>query len=453
MATMSKLKRKKLSVEESRSEQHSRIKKSNDSLCTVTLQDSGCIKTSNVTARERWWESSELSDAERLWALTLRALCPSLQSDQEESIPQLPPPSSTTTLVQKVSDWKWCSANEVADPPPDLPAPSFLTHSPPVNDFKNPSQPPAAKNIGESDSPALADQENYTSSPDQESVSVCDIQTAQQCHLEDKVNCVEGRELSDKHGDKFGQAGKVSEIQELTRGSGAGLDAGSREGGSGVGLDTESRAGGSGAGKGKKTGAGGYGLRLGTIPGTEGLVSVMGTKQRAGVSGSGQRAKSGAGGSGTGQLAISGVRGSGLGLVTKSGAGQGAKSGLEGSGSGLARNSGASGPGLGQGTKSGPEGSGTASGSGLDCCPMCLIPFSEGCQLNRQNSQNSGVLQNSNTNEEAGNVICCHCKVDPCSRTPETRRLRSALALEMLSWPFRCRAEDPVQMGFKFDAL
>ncbi|CAM4717785.1 unnamed protein product [Leuciscus chuanchicus] len=168
---MSKLKRKKLSVEESRSEQHSRIKKSNDSLCTVTLQDSGCIKTSNVTARERWWESSELSDAERLWALTLRALCPSLQSDQEESIPQLPPPSSTTTLVQKVSDWKWCSANEVADPPPDLPAPSFLTHSPPVNDCKNPSQPPAEKNIGESDSPALADQENCTSSPDQESVS------------------------------------------------------------------------------------------------------------------------------------------------------------------------------------------------------------------------------------------------------------------------------------------
>ncbi|ROI46669.1 hypothetical protein DPX16_7787 [Anabarilius grahami] len=433
MTTMSKLKRKKLSVEESRSEQHSRIKKSNDSLCTV--QDSSCSKTS--TGRERWWESSELNDVERLWALTLRALCPALQSDQEEPIPQLPPPSSTKTPVQKVSDWRWCNADEDTNPPPDLPAPSFLTHPQPVNDCKNPSQPPAAENMGESDPPPLADQENYISSPDQESVSVCDIQTAQQHHLE--VYGVEGRKLSDKQGDKS----QVSEMQELTigsetgldpesraggsgagldvgssarasgagldvgssarasgagldaesraggsgagldvgssaRASGAGLDAESRAGGSGAGLNAGSRAGGSGTGKGIKTGAGGSGSGLGTIPGTEGSVSGMGIKQKAGVSGSGQRAKPGPGGSGTGQRANSGVRGSGLGLGTKSGAGQGAKSGLEGSGSGLERNSEAGGSGLGQGTKSGPEGSGAVSGSGLECCPMCLMPFPEG---------------------------------------------------------------------------
>ncbi|XP_048064708.1 fibroin heavy chain isoform X3 [Megalobrama amblycephala] len=446
MTTMSKLKRKKLSVEESRSEQHSRIKKSNESLCTV--QDSSCSKTS--TGRERWWESSELSDVERLWALTLRALCPALQSDQEEPIPQLPPPSSTKTPVQKVSDWRWCNADEDANPPPDLPAPSFLTHPQPVNDCKNPSHPPAAENMGESDPPPLADQENYISSPDQESVSVCDIQTTQQHHLE--VCGVEGRKLSDKQGDKFGEAGKVSEMQELTIGSGAGLDADSRAGGSGAGLDADSRAGGSGAGlgvesraggsgaglnegsraegsgtglnaggsgtglnagsraggsgtglnagsraggsgtglnagsraggsgtgKGIKTGAGGSGSGLGTIPGTEASASGMGIKQKAGVSGSGQRANPGAGGSGTGQRANSGVRGSGLGLGTKSGAGQGAKSGLEGSGSGLERNSEAVGSGLGQGKKSGPEGSGAVSGSGLECCPMCLMSFPEG---------------------------------------------------------------------------
>ncbi|XP_048064707.1 keratin, type I cytoskeletal 9 isoform X2 [Megalobrama amblycephala] len=469
MTTMSKLKRKKLSVEESRSEQHSRIKKSNESLCTV--QDSSCSKTS--TGRERWWESSELSDVERLWALTLRALCPALQSDQEEPIPQLPPPSSTKTPVQKVSDWRWCNADEDANPPPDLPAPSFLTHPQPVNDCKNPSHPPAAENMGESDPPPLADQENYISSPDQESVSVCDIQTTQQHHLE--VCGVEGRKLSDKQGDKFGEAGKVSEMQELTIGSGAGLDADSRAGGSGAGLDADSRAGGSGAGlgvesraggsgaglnegsraegsgtglnagsraggsgaglnegsraggsgtglnagsraggsgtglnagsraggsgtglnagsraggsgtgKGIKTGAGGSGSGLGTIPGTEASASGMGIKQKAGVSGSGQRANPGAGGSGTGQRANSGVRGSGLGLGTKSGAGQGAKSGLEGSGSGLERNSEAVGSGLGQGKKSGPEGSGAVSGSGLECCPMCLMSFPEGCFAEQQ---------------------------------------------------------------------
>lgn len=278
------------------------------------------------------------------------------------------------TPVQKVSDWRWCSADEDTNPPPDLPAPSFLTHPPPVNDCKNPSQPPAAENMGESDPPALADQENYISSPDQESVSVCDIQTAQQRHLEDKVYGVKGRKLSDKQDDKFGEAGKVSEMQELTKGSGAGLDAKSKAGGSGAGSDVESRAGGSGTGKGTKTGAGGSGSGLGTIPGTEGSVSGMGIKHKAGVSGSGQRAKPGAGGSGTGQRANSGVRESGLGLGTKSGAGQGAKSGLEGSGSGLEKNSEAGGSGLGQGTKSGPE----VSGSGLECCPMCLMPFPEG---------------------------------------------------------------------------
>ncbi|XP_077078937.1 uncharacterized protein LOC143732121 isoform X1 [Siphateles boraxobius] len=367
MTTMSKLKRKKLSVEESRFEQHSRIKKSNDRLCTV--QDSSCSKTS--TGRERWWESSELNDAERLWALTLRALCPALQSDQEESIPQLPPPSSTKTLVQKVSDWRWCSANEDADPPPDLPAPSFLTHSPPVNDCKNPSQPPAAKNMGESDSPALAGQKNYTSSPDQESGSVCDIQTAQQCRLEDKVNCVEGSELSDKHGDKFGQAGKVSEIQELTRGSKAGLDAESR-----AGIDARSRARGSEAGLelGSRAGidarsrAGGSGARL-----EAGSRAGIDARSRAGGSGAGLEA-----GSRAGIDARSRAGGSGAGLNTGSRAGSragidaragGSGAGLDtGSRAGIDARAGGSGGGLDAGSREGGSGAGLDAGSraGLD---------------------------------------------------------------------------------------
>ncbi|XP_016301684.1 putative per-hexamer repeat protein 5 [Sinocyclocheilus anshuiensis] len=392
MTAMSKLKRKKSAIEESRCEQQTTIKKSNGSLSAE--QDSSCSKTSNVTGRARWWESSELSDVERLWALTLRAFCPALQSDQEECIPQLPPPSSTKTPVQKVSDWRWCSADEDVNPPPDLPAPSFLNNPQPVNEVKNPSQPPAAENMGECSPPAIADQENHASSPDQESVSVCDVQTAQQRHLEDKVNCVEGHELSDEQSDKFDQVGKVSETHKVTRGSGAG-------------LHVES-----GAGKGAKAGAGGSGSWLRTISEAEGLVSGMGTKQGTGGSGSGQKAKSGAG-----QRAKSGVRGSGLVLGAKcgvgldaesgpgkgvktgaggsgsrlrtiseavssmgtkhgasgSGSGQRAKSGLGGFESGLGTNSRESGPGLGQGTKSGlnlgkksgTEESGAASGSGL----------------------------------------------------------------------------------------
>ncbi|KAL0186914.1 hypothetical protein M9458_018584, partial [Cirrhinus mrigala] len=124
-------------------------------------------------------------------------------------------------------------ADEDVNPPPDLPAPSFLTAPPQVNGFSAPPQPPA-ENTGESVPPGITDQENHASSPNQESVSVCDEQTAQLHHLE--VNCIE---LSDEQSGKFDQVGKVSETQEVKRRSGAG-------------LDVES-----GAGKRAKTGAGG----------------------------------------------------------------------------------------------------------------------------------------------------------------------------------------------------
>ncbi len=305
--------------------------------------------------------------------------------------------------------------------------------------------------MGECHPPAIADQENHASSPDQESVSVCDIQTTPQRHLEDKANCVEDRKLSNKQSDKFDQVGKASETQEVTRGSGAGLDVESAvekgaktgAGGSGSwlrtisegsvsGLGTKQGAGGSGSGqkakygagqraksgvrgsglvlgaksgvgldadsgpgKGVKTGAGGYGTwsRLRTM---SEAVSSMGTKQGAGKSGSGQRTKSGleefetglgtnsrASGSGLGQRTKSGLEEleSGLGTHSRasgSGLGQRTKSGLEELESGLGTHSRASGSGLGQGTKSGSEGSGAASGSRLECCPMCLMPFPAG---------------------------------------------------------------------------
>ncbi|KAL1270111.1 hypothetical protein QQF64_032400 [Cirrhinus molitorella] len=373
---MSKLKRKKSAIEESRCEQQSRIKKSNDSPSEV--QDSSCSTTS--TGGARWWESSELNDAERLWALTLRAFCPALQSDQEECIPQLPPPSSTKTPVQKVSDWRWCSADEDVNPPPDLPTPTFLTTPPQVNGISTPSQPLAAEITDKSVPPAIADQENQASSPDQKSVSVCEVQPAQPHRLQDKVSYAEDCELSDTQGDKHEQGGIVLGTQEVT---------------------------GSGAGKVAKTVARGSGSWLRTISEAEGSVSGIGTKQGAGGSGSGQKVKSGAG-----QRAKSVVRGSGLvlGLDAESGPGKGVKTGAAGSGSrlrtiseavssmetkqgaggsgsgqraksvlgGFGGNSGASGSGSGLGTKSGAEGSGAASGSGLECCPMCLTPFPAG---------------------------------------------------------------------------
>ncbi|XP_056319826.1 uncharacterized protein si:ch73-70k4.1 [Danio aesculapii] len=340
MTAMSKLKRKKLSVEDSKSEQQTRIKKSNDGRCSVALlEDSRCATTS-AGSRERWWESSELSDAERLWALTLTALCPNLQSDDlEESIPQLPPPSSTKTPVQAVSDWRWCNADKDVNPPPGLPAPSFFVHPPPANDFKNPSHPPAEGNTRASDPPSLSDQEKHASSPDGDAVPVCSTQTSQRHHLDDGVNCLEDcKLLVTNQGDKFGQASNVSETRR---------------------SQAESRTVRSGAGTSAEISAGKSESGIGTFFGAEGPALVLGTKQEASGSGSGQRAKSGAG-----QRAKSGVKGSGLGTGTKSRIAKGARSGLGrnsvASGSGLVlTKSGASGSGLVLGTKS------EASGSGL----------------------------------------------------------------------------------------
>lgn len=366
MIAMSKLKRKKLSVEESRSEQQTRIKKLNDSRCSVALQDSSCATTS-AGSRERWWESSELSDAERLWALTLTALCPNLQSDDlEESIPQLPPPSSTKT-VQTVNDWRWCNADKDVNPPPGLPAPSFLVHPPPANDFKNPSQPPAEENTRASDPPRLSDQEKRASSPD--SVSVCSTQTTQQRHLDDGVNCLEDCELLDDQGDRFGQARNVSETRR---------------------SQAESRTVRSGAGK----SAGKSKSGIGNFFGAEG------PKQEASGSGSGQRAKSGAG-----QRAKSGVRGSGLGTGTKSGIAKGAKSGLK-------RNSIASGSGLELGAKSGSgkeaKSGLVGSGSGLVQCGTVqeektgLMGIRSGLGTNaRASGSKLGLETKSGTEQEA----------------------------------------------------
>ncbi|XP_051525279.1 keratin, type I cytoskeletal 9 [Myxocyprinus asiaticus] len=396
---MSKLKRKKSAVEECRSEQLFRIKKTNENLCT--LQESSCSKTSTGSSAAdavSWWERSELSDVERIWALTWRALCPTLQPNEEEYVPQLPPPSSTFPQrdpVEKVSDWRWHSPDEVVNAPPDLPAQSFLNQLPPVNDFNPHSHPPVAQNTRESGQSPLINQESHKS------------QISQQCHLEEKVNC--GHASSDKPSNKLGPAGKESECREMehhgktTIKSCSSLKrAPSYEMVEGVKLNTKAPSvhryrqdssamtGGQGREREgrmseKQMGAGGSLGRLEVESGARG--SGLGKKSGVGGSGSGLQTKSVRGGSGLSWGTQLGVGGSGSGLLIKSAAG--------GSGSGLGAKSGGlqtkSGSGLSWGTQSEGGGSGSGlgvkseagaseegSGSGLECCPMCLMPFHAG---------------------------------------------------------------------------
>nr|XP_055023133.1 uncharacterized protein si:ch73-70k4.1 [Misgurnus anguillicaudatus] len=344
---MSKLKRKKSAVDY-RPEQQPVSKKTNESLCRV--QESHCSKTlkdSSAAEVVSWWERSELSDVERIWALTLKALCPSLQTHQEECIPQLPPPSSTLlqrTPVDKESDWKWSSPDENITELPDLPAPSFLIHQ---HRVINPtSHHPAVKDNVESEpgeTNQTTNRENSDVSNNQEGVSICDLQTMQHRRIDVHALLNKTSDTCGPAGQVFEQFGTISEAG----GSGSGLKTKSGAGGSELG--TKSGAGGSGSGLKTKTGPGGPGSELGTISGAGGSGSGLKTKSGAGGSGSELGTKSGAGGSGSGLKTKSGAGESGSELQTKSGAG--------GSGSGLKTKSGAGGSGSELGTKSGAGGS------------------------------------------------------------------------------------------------
>ncbi|XP_056628342.1 uncharacterized protein si:ch73-70k4.1 [Triplophysa dalaica] len=436
MKKMSKLKRKKPAVEKCRPEQQSVVKNTSESFRRV--QESHCSKTltdRSPGAAVPWWKRSELNDDERIWALTLTALCPTLQTHQEECIPPLPPPSSTLLQgapVEKVSDWKWGLSNKDIDLP-GLPAPSYVLHPPPLNDLT--SCPPTVEDNGKS-----------TARTDQgEGTSVCDLQPTKHQHLEghaslDKQSdrlcparkvsqCVEitedhgnaavktcsslKRPLSYEEGERIklntktlsvhgygqnssvptGRHGREGErdvfgTQVVASGSGAGgskLRVGTKQGAGGPGtqlkttsgLAIKSRTGGSGSELRTKLGAGGSGSELRTKSGEGGSGSELGTKSGAGGSGSELRTKSGAGGSGSELGTKSGAGGSGSELGTKSGAG--------GSGSELRKKSGAGGSGSGLETKSEESMLSLEINSGeeeskpeLECCPMCLMAFPAG---------------------------------------------------------------------------
>ncbi|KAA0714259.1 hypothetical protein E1301_Tti007407 [Triplophysa tibetana] len=416
MSTMSKLKRKKPPVENCRPEQQSVVKNTSESFrrvqeshCSKTLTDSPLPNPANTSGGMYSSASPTLiHKGSNLEVLIVNRV---IFSKLLQGAP-----------VEKVSDWKWGLLNKDIDLP-DLPAPSYVLHPPPLNDPT--LRPPTV--TGES-----------TACTDQgEAASVCDQQPMQHQHLE-------GHASLDKQNDRLGPAMKVSQCGEITEdhgngavkictslkrppsyeegekiklstktppvhrygqnssvptgrlgregerdvlgtqvvASGAGgskLRVGTKQGaggsgtqrktksgagGSTSGLGIQSRAGGSGSELGTKSGAGGSGSGLRTKTGAGGSGSELGTKSGAGASGSGLRTKAGAGGSGSELGTKSGAGGSGSGLRTKTGAGESGselktKSGAGGSGSELGTKSGTGGSGSGLRTKTGTEGPGS----------------------------------------------------------------------------------------------
>ncbi|KAE8293048.1 hypothetical protein D5F01_LYC08143 [Larimichthys crocea] len=99
----SKLKRKKLSVEENQAEPSSRG--------TLNTRHTTAFTRDGPTEPERsavWWDREQLPAAETLWALTLKTALPYL----ENQVPDLPQPFTARPIALKLDEQRWCDLSE-----------------------------------------------------------------------------------------------------------------------------------------------------------------------------------------------------------------------------------------------------------------------------------------------------------------------------------------------------
>ncbi|XP_029478569.2 uncharacterized protein si:ch73-70k4.1 [Oncorhynchus nerka] len=133
----SKLKRKKLSIEEPLTDIFSRntlIKNNESSSASIKSLRS----TRPVVPSETWWSSGDLAAVESLWALTLSSALPCLDAHPWDPVPDLPTASTLSSNVDQQIEWRWCSVSEDMTPLPSSPlstptAPHCSTPDSPLN--------------------------------------------------------------------------------------------------------------------------------------------------------------------------------------------------------------------------------------------------------------------------------------------------------------------------------
>ncbi|XP_061759102.1 Fanconi anemia core complex-associated protein 20 [Nerophis ophidion] len=86
-------------------------------------------KISRLAGRgSAWWNTKDLSAAERLWALTLRSAIPYLDDQHWEQVPDLPPPSVAEASLQRLHEHRWCNLSAESLPFPDPRPPQSPDH-------------------------------------------------------------------------------------------------------------------------------------------------------------------------------------------------------------------------------------------------------------------------------------------------------------------------------------
>ncbi|XP_028848441.1 forkhead box protein C1 isoform X2 [Denticeps clupeoides] len=69
-----------------------------------------------------WWDQPDLPQAEKLWALTLKAFIPSLKQEEWEAVPDLPEASLLKSDDGKREEWRWCCPGDEVSALPESPA-------------------------------------------------------------------------------------------------------------------------------------------------------------------------------------------------------------------------------------------------------------------------------------------------------------------------------------------
>ncbi|XP_062396526.1 translation initiation factor IF-2 isoform X2 [Sardina pilchardus] len=128
--TVSKLKRRKTSVEECKSDQAHRtvLRESIGSSLAQQEQRPSCIRAAYcpsgaVRDGQGWWARPGLPPLERLWALTLQAFSAQPpEPSATEQLPELPPPHTQTCARVKRGEWRWCCLGDEVGALPERPA-------------------------------------------------------------------------------------------------------------------------------------------------------------------------------------------------------------------------------------------------------------------------------------------------------------------------------------------
>ncbi|XP_031421428.1 translation initiation factor IF-2 isoform X2 [Clupea harengus] len=144
--TVSKLKRRKTSLEDCKPEQlHRTLPRESIGVFLAQQEQPSCKRAcdpSGALRGQEWWAQSGLSPLERLWAITLQAFSAQPpETSSTELLPELPPPLTPTCAREKRAEWRWCCLDDEVGALPEMPV---VAQHPPVSSASSGQPVPVA---------------------------------------------------------------------------------------------------------------------------------------------------------------------------------------------------------------------------------------------------------------------------------------------------------------------